>query len=531
MKSLFMCVSAIGLAVLGGCFSAENDEAVASNEGAALSASKLDDSAATLLLAGGCSVADMGRTSGSGGACPTTVSGILDLLPQDKTQVFVVSEKGDLPKDSDTTYRFVIASDNGGLPVFVAAVGDKKLDEEGAEVIGFSPSLQAFVFYKVEGNRWVRKGDGTQIKSTTDGTDQPFECARCHSTGAPLMKELHDSWGNWDSTWFSMEKPQGANALFSRLFDKKVIADQLEKKIIDAMHLHSKGRVARAVKDGELKGVLTQLMCEVGEPSLIGAHSKSGDRIGGVKSGSTMLPTAIVMNQFFVPPRTGGTGTELGLEQSLALKVPSLGDLGSGLDARAYMKAIDDNGQTIGGKKGDTMFPMTSPEKSYADIDAVQELLRQKLIDQDIVADVLMTDFTVSSFSKVRCDLAQTLPKSWKSPDELRRTWSKALGNSQLRGAKGLRARLSKKSDTNDAEKKLEAFAKACKSRPAADLTTDLVKIVSQRRVEFAARYQNIIESTWLVPQDELGSAPNAIRLSGTTCEIEDTSEPFVGEE
>jgi hypothetical protein len=531
-----------GLLAFAGCTSAADDN-TASDEGA-LTGAELDDSVATTLLAGGCSVVVDGQastTKGSGGPCPTQLSKMLDLLegktksagdaPQ-KPKTFVVSEQGDRPGNG-VQYRFVVASKAKSNPLWIATVSDANVGEGEVEAIGFSPSLQAFAYYKVEGNRWVRKGDGTKIKSTTKGKDVPFECARCHSSGAPLMKELHDSWANWDSTWFSMPKPKGANALFSRLFDAKTLADDLEPEIIAGIHLHSKGRVDRANREGALSGVLTQLMCEVGEPSIIGAHSRNQQRFGKVNTFSSMLPTSLLLNPLWSPPQTG-TGEELGLEQALGVKT-GVDELSQSIDSDAYSKAIEANRQTIGGQPGDAMFPMASPQAGYADLDAVQELLRQKLIDKDIVADILMTDFTVSSFSKVRCDLAETMPTTWKTPDELRTTWAANLAGSTARGAKGLKGRLENKTDLKTHEKALSTFVNACKARPAPALTVDALKIISQRRVEFTQRYgdvgQGIVESSFLIPKDQLGSKPNAIRLNATSCEIEPTSAKFAGED
>jgi hypothetical protein len=524
-------LSATGLAVLAACSAKPIDDS--ETGGDAVTAGTLDDGFATSVLAGGCTVVVEGSsttTAGSDGKCPTELSKVLDLMDasSNKPSVFVVSEKGDLPNDPDTSFRFVISSKDGTNPFFVAALGSGNLGEGGLEAMGFSPTLQAFAYYKVEGGRWVRKGDATQVKSTTTGKDRPFECIGCHSTGAPLMKELHDSWGNWTSTWDTVKGPTEQNELFKRLFGKVQRADNLELAIIEGIKLHSKGRVDRAKADGQLKGVLSQLMCEIGEPSLVGAHSKSSTRLDKVSTFSSMLPGAIMLNQLLVPPRTGGTGVELGFEQSLKLNVPSARSLG--VDATAYAKAVADNGQTIGGKAGDTIFPMSSPEKSHADLDAVQELLRQNLIDNEIVADILMTDYTVSAFSKIRCDLAQTMPETWDSPATLKKTWAQALSSSSLRGAKGLAARLGQ-DDIKAHEAKLEAYAAACAKRGAPALTPDVLKIMSQRRVEFEARYSSVIESDWLIPQDNLGSRAGAIRLKAADCTVEDAKNTFDGED
>jgi hypothetical protein len=522
--------SAASAAALG-CSTTTAEEGVAQDE---INGSDLDDAVAKTLLAGGCEVEVDGRSSstvGSGGACPTTLSGILDVMDKQQSKTFVVSEEGDQPKAAG--HRFVIAATGANAgKLFVATVssgGDP--DEDGVEAMGFSPSLNAFAYYKVERGQWIRKGDATQVKAQAKDAKPAFECIGCHTTGAPLMKELHDSWSNWHSTWFSgMQAPSSASPLFKRMFDKKQIADSLEPLIIDGIKLHSKGRVSRAAKEGELKGILTQLMCEVGEPTLIAAHSKNSERVGKVSSFSSMLPTGILLNPLFTPPRTG-TGSELGLSEALKFQVPSLGTLGQGIDATAYASTITKNSQTIGGKPGDAMFPMSSPEKSFADLDAVQELLRQGLVDADIVGDVLMTDFTVSAFSDIRCALAETLPDTWKDADDLRSKWTKSLGSSRLRGAKGLQARLEDEKDAAKHAAALETFASACASRDKAAFTEDMLKVISQRRVEFRAQYERVVESDWLIPADGLRSRASAIRLGPTTCEIEATTEKAGGED
>jgi hypothetical protein len=521
----------VALAIVAGCTSSSGEDSVDESN---VTARKLDDAVAKSILAGGCSVVVDGsptKTSGTGGACPTKLSAILDLIKKqdESSMVFAVSEKGDLPDDPDTTYRFVVQGQIDEQLVFVSAFGTKDLSEDGAEAMGFSPSLQAFAYYKVEGGRWVRKGDATQVKSNTDGTDRPFECISCHTTGAPLMKELHDSWGNWQSNWFSLSEVKGGSKVFKRLFEETTIADDLEGFIIQGTRLTSKGRVARATKEGELRGLLTQLMCEVGEPTLLGNHEQSGTRLGEVSADVSSVRPSILLSPIFDDPHSIHLLEDMSLEYKLDKF--GAGAAWGNLDTLAYRQALKDNGQTIGGRPGDTIFPLSSPDKSFADQSIIGELLEQKLVDKDIVGDVLMTDFTVSSFSRVRCELAQTIPKTWKTPDELKSEWAKSLGASNLRGAKGLKARLEDKNDKAKHEAAIDAWAAQCEKRPPADLTKDIVKIISQRRVEFTQRYRNVIESPWLVPEDKLDSKPGAIRLSGTTCEIEPAGSKFIGEE
>lgn len=265
-------------------------------------------------------------------------------------------------------------------------------------------------------------------------------------------------------------------------------------------------------------------------PSLIAAHSKNSTRVGSVSTFSSMLPSSILLNGLFKTPKTG-TGDQKGLDNALNMNIPSLYSVR--VDSTSYVTALTTIGQTIGGQTGDAMFPMSSPEKSFADNHVVQELISRNLLDKNIVADVLMTDFTVSTFSNVRCELAETLPETWTTVDELRTQWSTNLTDSTLRGATGLKARLDNITDFDAHATRLDGYVKACNDRNTADkdaYALDLLKIMSQRRAEFVEKYEQVVESQWLVPGDNLGSKPHAVRLNGETCVVEEQSAPFIGE-
>jgi len=507
--------------------------------------SSVDDVFAKTVLAGGCTVtiAKTGKnvkTKGKDGSCPTTASGILDLLEKDaknQISVFAVSEEGDIKPGKTTPYRFVVAIDTGNgkaEQLFLSLLGSGEgVSDDFVEVMSFSEKKGVYAFYDVKDGAWTQEGDGTQVK--TDALAQhgapAFRCQGCHTTAMPLMKELHDSWANWNSTWFSMGDPASKDALFNRLFSKKERGDDLELLVIAGTKAATKTRVDKAVKEKKLKPMLTQLMCDVGEPALIAAHSKNSKRTGTVETFSSMLPTSILLNGLFKTPKTG-TGDQKGLDNVLNMNIPSLGS--AKIDSASYVKALTTIGQTIGGQKGDAMFPMSNPEKSYADVQVVQDLVSRNLLDKNLIADVMMTDFSVSTFSTTRCDLAATIPTTWTSVDELRTKWSAALTSSTLRGAKGLKARLDNTTDFDGHATKLEKFVKACNDRGTANkdaYALDLLKIMSQRRREFEQTYEQVVESNWLIPADTLKSKPGASRLNGDTCVLEAQTTKFIGEE
>lgn len=490
--------------------------------------------------------------------CPTTLAAILDRLegvapaaaapaasgsasaapapttpPATKPEVFVVSELADKPALSNG-YRFVIAGGAGvsSDKLYVASFASGQgAPQAETEVMAWSETIKAFVFYKEKGGAWERVGDGTMVPSSAKGAQPTFACMACHTSGGPLMKELHDSWANWTSTWLTVTDPKSPDATFNRMFSKVTRADDMERRIIASEHLHTKGRVDRAKTAGDLKGVLTQLFCDVGEGTLIAAHMKSSQRFGTVSTFSTMVPGAFVVSPLLRAPRTG-TGTELGLEQSVGLKLPTVDSVS--IEAKAYSDTLTKFQSKIGGQLGDAIFPMNGPEKSYADVDAVQELVRQGLVDADFVTDVLMTDFTTPAFSSARCGLADALPTTWKDPADLKAQFGANLAKSTARGAKGLAARIAKTDDLAAHTTTLEAYGKACADRKTANATAfteDTLRMLSQRRAEFVEVYHNLVESDSLLPSDNLGSKPGAQRLSGTACTLEASSAKFVGED
>ncbi|MBL9027355.1 MAG: hypothetical protein JNL21_34510 [Myxococcales bacterium] len=540
---LFFCGAAGLLGTTIGC--EEEEEPTEGDEQDA--SSSIDDVFAKTALKGGCAikVAKTGKTSkttGKGGACPTTVTGVLDALAADTNNVlhvYAVSEQADgapgTKPDANTPYRFVVAVETkiGGTAdkLFLSMLGSGEgVSDTFLEVMSFNAKKGVYAFYDLNDGKWIQEGDGSMVPTAALGADPAFRCLGCHTTGAPLMKELHDSWANWNSTWLSMADPGTQDRLFRRLFDQKERADDLELHIIEGTKASTKARVKKALKEKNLKPLMTQLLCDVGEPSLIASHMKSSQRLGTVSTFSSMLPSSILLNNLFKTPQTG-TGPQDGMTDILAMNIPALGQVR--VESASYVKALGTIKQKIGGQTGDAMFPMSSPEKSFADFQMIQELFEQKLVDKDVIADALMTDFTVSTFSSARCALADTLPKTWASADELRTKWAESLGSSDLRGAAGLKARLEKTDDFAAHEQALGTYVSACNTRSTSDkdgYALDLLKVMSQRRAEFKEHYEQVVESDWLIPTDNLGSTPGAIRLNGTTCAIENQSAPFIGE-
>jgi hypothetical protein len=436
-------------------------------------------------------------------------------------EVFAVSEEGDVASKS-TGYRFVISqptAKNAAEELFVSVLGDPEsgLSQTFVEAMAFSKAKSAFVYYQMNGGRWALKGDGTQIVPG----EQKVECAACHTSGGPNMKELQLPWNNWNSFTFSMPNPSGQAKDFEALYSRKGGAESLEGIIVNGDKLWAKARVD-AVLGGKRKGesvksLLRQAMCDVGEPNIISNKSKNGARFNGVTPPSSLnVPPSMLVTQLFSSSGEVGYSSLIGM---------SLGKLGSiSLKGADYLAAINSAGQSVDGKKGDTIFGMFVPERGFQDNMVVEELIRRSLLTKDTATDLLMTDFTLPMFSTMRCALADTAPDSGADAEAIRTAWIQNLGSSNLAGAAELKARLSDTGDFAKNQTAVDAFVSACATRASSDgpaFAKDLVKVASQRRREFIDEYGPIVESPALLPDDSMSDTkPHTFRLDPKSCKL-----------
>lgn len=454
--------------------------------------------------------------------CPNTVTPALTRAKKSANKdpkVFVVSENGDKASDR-TGYRFVFSQDAQGVAsdeLFFSLLGSKAgVSQEFMEVMAFSPKKKGYNYYHLVRGRWELAGNGADVKP---GQAAAFECAACHTTGGPLMKEQQDSWANWHSTWFSMPAPASSDATLKSFFEKKTRADDLETIIAAGTRRHAKARVDRELAAaGGLKGLLKQVMCEVAEPNIVASHSMNSDRHGNISS----FPGTV--GSVFLHPMLGHDFRQRNYKDLTKL---ALGDISIQLDGAAYKTALTTVGmevQTDGGKAKDAMFPMFTPDRGFADNMIVEELVERRILDKEIVADLLMTDFTVPSYSKVRCDLAETAPTAGANAEAIRTAWIASLARSTKPGAAELKARLENKNDFAAHGTTVQAFLDKCKTRASSDsakFMEDVVKIVAQRRAEFKEQYESLVESPALLPvASKITVRPHGQRLDPADCTL-----------
>jgi hypothetical protein len=190
--------------------------------------------------------------------CPKTTSGVIDLLKSPK--VFAVSEEADKATKS-TGYRFVVSQPDTKDDLFFSLLGSagNGVGQNFAEVMAFSKKKGGYNYYALEGGKWVLEGNGADAKVG----EHAFRCIECHTTGAPVMKEQQDSWSNWNSTWFSMQKPESSDKAFNDMFAKLQRADDLEPLVASGIQAHRPGarggEPQGAPRAGDVRGRRTDL--------------------------------------------------------------------------------------------------------------------------------------------------------------------------------------------------------------------------------------------------------------------------------
>lgn len=458
--------------------------------------------------------------------CPITPDEVLDFMKksgEEPNKAFIVSETGDRPE----SYRFVIsqATKKGGPDD--SATGDEEMFFSfGAtanglsaglnEVISFSRSKKAYVYYAIEKGQWTLQGDGTQVHP---GEPAPFRCATCHPTGALNMKEFEFPWNNWNSSQFDMPAPEGAEGNVKDLFARKSGAQDLETIIAKGQRAYDDARID-AILAGERKGetlatLLGQIMCDVGEITLGSSRGKNAR--AGKAADSIPVQAPVFVDRFLLEPNKFDNGKPQFLE---TLNLAAGGDFKINLSRADYQSQTDK--MKLDGVAGDdTFFALFGPTRSFVDLQITEALIKRKLVTADMVADLLMTDFTNSMFSQQRCELAKTAPKAGNDAEGIRKDWIAALKKSKAAGAGELAARLEDTKDIAKHGEKVKGFLQACATRSTSEgpaFAKDIVNLTDQRRRELEEHLSAIVESPALFPE---GSAKAfASHLDEASCKL-----------
>lgn len=316
------------------------------------------------------------------------------------------------------------------------------------ELIAWDPAKRSYNFYELIGNgtigEWFYRGDSTDIQTdlsslhrqanpTRPAFGRTLRCSGCHLSGGPIMKELaepHNDWWRVKRPLPLTQQPDNRlTAMISKVEDASLLANHVRAGI-------ERLEAARAPLSQDLQASLRPLFC----PQEVNFESDQSplDQLSNQRA-AMQVPSAQL-----VDPR-------LSAAESLSA-APS-----------AYISAL----QALGSQFPEIQRPdgdhaWLAPVKAFADQQQIATLVRQGLIDEEFVLDVLSIDFTRPVVSPVRCGLLRQLPRT-ATPD-WRQQFMTNLNTSNQPAARTLSANLQ---TLNGAQHQAQArrFLANCRTR------------------------------------------------------------------
>ncbi len=451
----------------------------------------------------------------TGDSCPKTFQDIMAKLretdkegcpnEEDGISTRVISETAQAA-GAPTSYRAVTtrrcgnrSTDGIVFSLFGLQAGSATLPK-AVEMIGFDETNGVFNYYETDGNEINFFGSSKDMLTGT-GSNGDKRCAACHTGGGLIMKELDTPWLHWEG---HMDTP-GARELVEKHKDlgSKSSGAELEGLVKGANTKWNKTRLEFNKSDptNRAQAVLKPLFCSTEINLDNGADFES-------------------------PVAGGPGGSQISSIPFDSLLDPNLKGFGSlSITFADYDAQIKSNGQTIGGVPGaiDTVFDYVFLERSHGDNNYVQQLKAAGVIDDDLMKDVLMVDFTRPLFSSDRCGLLSFVPNMAVedlTAAKVREALVAALEAESPTATSAGGVLLANLKTTDDAAAhaaKVDAFTNACKALGSKPLVENALKITSLNRTQ--ARGLPVFEFEATMPQDNLTVDQDA-RLSPTTCQL-----------
>lgn len=411
------------------------------------------------------------------GDCPLTLEGIMAKLKEaesdcgelDGIATRIVSEEGQILPAELASYRAVTSKscgDRAQFELLFSSFGLRadtdELPRQGVEVIAFDRTAGVFNYYKEVGGKMGFFGgtldyvfDGPQGPALTDVNG----CANCHAgteesgRGNLNMKELRVPWMHWEGS----AETAGADELISRFSDTLGRAKggpDLES-VVKAGNRRNNATVIAALREArDYRRLLRPLFCT--------------EQLHVATGTDNRIPAS-----FMVAPRLGG--------RTLTVKASGYNDLIAAIDQKVPGTDI-----------ADTRFKFAYLERSFDDIDWVDQLIEAQIIDRQFALDVLAVDFTRPIFSDARCDLHELAPEPLDlDPDDL--------------GPGALRAHF------------LEALAGAAPGTPAAQLRAHFEATEAGAAIDHAANVEAFLAAC--DDRDDNG-AEVTVEVAGTPTQV-----------
>ncbi len=365
------------------------------------------------------------------------------------------------------------------------------------EIVAFDDVDGVFNFYKeIDGKMsffgssldFVAAGPGGPGLTNIRG------CANCHPGGGLNMKELESPWTHW-----ALEDDiKGADTLVnSRTAYMGTLNSGADMQLSVTQPGNDKWNVAKAkffakVTTAELKAARTKL-----KDDTLSAADKADIARRGLKRNLTATQALLEPLFCTVQVNINNSGGESQIPSFLLASnrngISASGPSFSRSDLDSALAAIGSQVPDVGGAELTTPFMALEP--SHEDESYLNQLVSIGVLDQQLIQDVLMVDFTRPVMSDDRCGLLSLVPDltpTNRTPAKIRDALIDALG-AESPAAGSPAAQLLSHLTANKAgtpknhTQTLSDYSTACSARPAKEMIRDGLKLRSlQKQVAFS---------------------------------------------
>ena len=472
----------------------------------------------------------------NGDSCPTTYQDIMAKLRENDTEgcdpgsdgaglvTRLISETAQA-LGMPTSYRAVVTRACNGRPkhgvvfsLFGVRAGAADLPAN-VEIMAFDETAGVFNFYETDG-REIKWFGNSKDMLTGDAGGDIRRCAKCHTEGGMVMKELDTPWVHWEG---HMDTP-GAQELVDAhkaLLGSKNSGAELEGLVKAANRIWNDSRIAHAKEKLTAKEILKPIFCTEQFNLDNGADffSPTDGKKGTCSNDNTVTCDTDAECGDGNTCSQGNLMSRVPSDAFLDKKLKSFGSITINHDD--YQAMLAAKGSTIQGLDGarDTVFDFVFPEKAAITMDYQDKLVAAGIIDEEFLKDVLMVDFTRPIFSEDRCGLLEFAPNlsgEDLTADKIRAGFIANLG-SPAAGSPELEFLANLGADGGH-QAAVDAFFGACEALDQSQAMGNLYDYVSQLRRD--ARTHEVMEFPQTAPTDSNPNTPG-LRLHPTTCELE----------
>ncbi|MEE2671757.1 MAG: hypothetical protein VYA54_08605 [Bdellovibrionota bacterium] len=249
------------------------------------------------------------------------------------------------------------------------------------EVMAYDWKKNAYNFYELIGGiskpTWFYRGDSFDIFEDNmnlklgKSKASKLRCSACHISGGPILKELEYPHSDW---WTKeMPLPMGSSKIS---YDLQLYLDQLK----DVSHFSAsvkKGMKRIAKPELGIQQKLRPLFCT----TEINLKSDSSMDTNILKISADIFVNPLLNEEVF-----------LTMERNL------------------YEDALEFYGSKFPETNlSDSQYAFHAPVKAYSNIEAIKKLVKDGVIDEEFMLDILAYDFKHPLFSKKRCDFLKLI--------------------------------------------------------------------------------------------------------------------------